>query len=104
MVWVGRAPSSHPPVGRHRAVRGRADVPLRMALGETHVVALTKRALGEAGVNVAALEAAAAAAGHGAAPAPLPRSKTALLVKNLPYASTEAELQVRGGGPGGGFA
>ena len=66
-----------------------------MALGETHVIALTKRALGEAGVDVAALEAAAAAAGKSAARAAVARSPTTLLVKNLPYTSTETELQVR---------
>ncbi len=71
-----------------------ADLPVRMALGETHVIALTKRALGEAGVDVVALEAAAAAAGKSAARAAVARSPTTLLIKNLPYTATEAELQV----------
>jgi len=60
-----------------------------------HVAALTKRALGEAGADVAALEAAAAAGGAAAAGASVPRSATVLLAKNLPYAVTEAELTVR---------
>ncbi|KAK9825631.1 hypothetical protein WJX81_001303 [Elliptochloris bilobata] len=72
--------------------RDAEDLPARMALGEVHVVALTKRALGEAGADVAALEAAAAAGGSAAASAAVPRSATALLAKNLPYAVTEAEL------------
>ena len=71
-----------------------ADVPVRMALGETHVIALTKRALGEAGVNVDALETAAAASGKAAAQMRVERSGTALLVKNLPYSASEPELQV----------
>ena len=71
-----------------------ADVPVRMALGETHVIAMTKRALGEAGVDVEALEGAAAASGKAAAQKHVERSGTALLVKNLPYTASEAELQV----------
>ena len=67
---------------------------MRMALGETHVIALTKRALGEAGVDVEALEGAAAASGKAAAQQHVERSGTALLVKNLPYTASEAELQV----------
>lgn len=63
-----------------------------MALGEAHIVALTKRALGEAGADVGALEAAAAAGGSAAASAAVPRSSTALLAKNLPYAVSESEL------------
>jgi len=65
-----------------------------MALGETHVIAMTKRALGEAGVNVDALESAAAASGKAAAQKRVKRSATALLVKNLPYTASEMELQV----------
>ena len=71
-----------------------ADVPVRMALGEAHVLALTKRALSAAGVSVDALEEAAAASGTAAASKSIARSATALLVKNLPYSATEAELQV----------
>ncbi len=71
-----------------------ADLPVRMALGETHVIAMTKRSLGEAGVDVAALEAAAAAGGRAAAKTAVARSPTTLLVKNLPYTASEAELEV----------
>ena len=63
-----------------------------MALGEAHIIALTKRALGDAGADVGALEAAAAAGGSAAASAAVPRSSTVLLAKNLPYAVSEAEL------------
>ena len=72
----------------------RADVPVRMALGETHVIALTKRALGESGVNVDALESAAAASGKAATQKQVERSGTVLLVKNLPYTASEPDLQV----------
>ena len=74
-----------------------ADLPVRMALGETHVVSLTKSALGDAGVDVEALEAAAAAVGernNGAGKKTLERSDRTLLVKNLPYSATEADLMV----------
>ena len=71
-----------------------ADVPVRMALGETHVIALTKRALGESGVNVDALEGAAAASGKAAGQRRVERSGSVLLVKNLPYTASESELQV----------
>jgi hypothetical protein len=56
-----------------------------MALGETQVMAATKRALADDGVDVAKLEAAAAAAGAGsAANKALPRSS-----------ASAAELEVR---------
>ena len=71
-----------------------ADVPVRMALGETHVIALTKRALGDSGVNVDALETAAAASGKAAGQTRVERSGSVLLVKNLPYTASEPELQV----------
>ena len=58
------------------------------------MIALTKRALGEAGVDVDALETAAAASGKAAAHMRVERSGTALLVKNLPYSASEPELQV----------
>lgn len=74
-----------------------SDLPVRMALGETWVVAETKRGLEEAGCNVAALEEAAKAAGSGASKA-VERSTTALVVKNIPYSTTEQDLvQVRAG-------
>lgn len=58
------------------------------------MIALTKRALDEAGINVTAIEAAAAAGGAAAKSTAVARSSTALLVKNLPYSATEAELEV----------
>lgn len=71
------------------------DLPVRLALGETHVIALTKAALGDAGVDVGQLESAAAASGRASAGAPgVERSSTVLLVKNLPYSATQEELQV----------
>ncbi|BDA49748.1 Multiple RNA-binding domain-containing protein 1 [Coccomyxa sp. Obi] len=90
---VAAAVAEHYGVSRAELLdREASDLPVRMALGETHVIALTKRALGEAGVDVAALEAAAAAAGKAAARANVARSPTTLLVKNLPYTATETEL------------
>lgn len=72
-----------------------ADLPVRMALGEAHVIALTKASLAEAGVDVAALEASAAQSGKSAVDQPgSDRSSTTLLVKNLPYTATEADILV----------
>jgi len=68
--------------------RDTSDLPVRMALGETHVIAATKKALAEAGAEVEALE-AAAVSGKGAK---VERSDTCLLVKNLPYSVTAEEL------------
>ena len=66
-----------------------------MALGEAHVIALTKSGLAEAGVDVGALEAAASASGKAAGQQPgVDRSNTTLVVKNLPYTATEADLMV----------
>ena len=67
-----------------------SDLAVRMALGETQVMAATKRDLAAAGVDVARLE---ASAGAGADKAAVPRSADTLLVKNLPYATTAAELE-----------
>jgi multiple RNA-binding domain-containing protein 1 len=73
--------------------REAADVAVRLALGETHVIAETKRALGEAGVVVQILEEAAAEAGTGSGSGgKVVRSDVAMLVKNLPYSSNEEEL------------
>lgn len=59
------------------------------------MIAMTKAALAEAGVNVEALEASAAVSGKAAALQPgAERSSTVLLVKNLPYSTTEADLLV----------
>lgn len=63
------------------------DLAVRIALGETQVLAETKKALTNAGVNVAALEEFAAGKTDG-----LKRSNHVLLVKNLPYGSSENEL------------
>ncbi|CAG7887072.1 unnamed protein product [Brassica rapa] len=63
------------------------DPAVRLALAETKVIAETKEALAKAGVNVAALEAFATGKGD-----EKNRSKHILLVKNLPFASTEKEL------------
>ncbi|KAG6717026.1 hypothetical protein I3842_04G077500 [Carya illinoinensis] len=63
------------------------DLAVRMALGETQVIAETKKALTNAGVNVASLEDYAAGKVDS-----VKRSKHVLLVKNLPYGSSENEL------------
>ena len=57
---------------------------MRMALGETHVVDQTKKMLRESGVNVAALE---------VEKKPEKRSKTALIVKNIPHSTENSELR-----------
>ena len=71
-----------------------ADLAARVAQGEVLVLSRTKAALAEAGVSVEALEAAAEAGGHAAASSTVARSPTTLLVKNLPYSSTEDKLLV----------
>ncbi|XP_030470431.2 uncharacterized protein LOC115688674 isoform X2 [Syzygium oleosum] len=63
------------------------DHAVRIALGETQVIAETKKALTDAGVNVASLEELASLRAEG-----LKRSNHVLLVKNLPYGCSEAEL------------
>lgn len=63
------------------------DLAVRIALGETQVISETKKAFKNAGVNVDALEALANNKIDG-----LKRSNHVLLVKNLPYGSTETEL------------
>ncbi|GFR48899.1 hypothetical protein Agub_g10847 [Astrephomene gubernaculifera] len=68
------------------------SVAVRMALGEAQVIASTKQALAEAGVQVEALERAAAASGKASAVRTVARSGTTLLVKNLPYSADENEL------------
>ena len=71
------------------------DLPVRMALGEAHVVALTKKGLEEGGADITALEQAALASGKASTKTPgIDRSSTVLLVKNLPYSATETELLV----------
>lgn len=63
------------------------DLAVRIALGETQVIAETKKALENSGVNVKALEGLASGnAGD------VKRSNHVILVKNLPYSSSEEEL------------
>nr|DAD24360.1 TPA_asm: hypothetical protein HUJ06_025824 [Nelumbo nucifera] len=63
------------------------DLAVRIALGETHVITKTKKALENAGVNITALEELAARkAGN------VRRSNHVLIVKNLPYGSSEGDL------------
>ncbi|KAM3362782.1 multiple RNA-binding domain-containing protein 1 isoform X1 [Capsicum galapagoense] len=63
------------------------DLAVRIALGETQVIAETKKALAKAGVNIASLEDYAAGKTDG-----VKRSNHVILVKNLPYGSSEGEL------------
>ncbi|KAK4399567.1 Multiple RNA-binding domain-containing protein 1 [Sesamum angolense] len=57
------------------------------SIGETQVIAETKKALSSAGVNISSLEEFAAGKTDG-----LKRSNHVILVKNLPYGSSESEL------------
>ncbi|KAF7831239.1 multiple RNA-binding domain-containing protein 1 [Senna tora] len=63
------------------------DLAVRIALGETQVIAETKKALTNAGVNVESLEEFSNGKNVG-----VKRSNHVLLVKNLPYGSSENEL------------
>ncbi|AQK46047.1 nucleotide binding [Zea mays] len=63
------------------------DLAVRIALGETHVIAETKKFLSRSGVNVAALEEHASKRNE-----KFKRSNYVILVKNLPFNSTEEEL------------
>jgi multiple RNA-binding domain-containing protein 1 len=63
----------------------------RLALGETHVIAATKKALASRGVDVALLE-ASATSGAGEKKRIL-RSTKVMLVKNLSYEVTHTALQ-----------
>ena len=63
------------------------DLAVRIALGETQVIAETKKALTNAGVNISSLEEVAAGKSDG-----MKRSNHVLLVKNLPYGSSDGEL------------
>ncbi|KAI3933990.1 hypothetical protein MKX01_016291 [Papaver californicum] len=63
------------------------DLAVRIALGETHVISDTKKGLVNAGINVAALEEFASGKTGGSK-----RSNHVLLVKNLPYGSSEGDL------------
>ncbi|XP_059625084.1 uncharacterized protein LOC132268271 isoform X2 [Cornus florida] len=63
------------------------DLAVRIALGETQVIAETKKALVNAGVNISSLEEYTAGKTEG-----VKRSNHVILVKNLPYGSSEGEL------------
>ncbi|CAA2934592.1 multiple RNA-binding domain-containing 1 isoform X1 [Olea europaea subsp. europaea] len=63
------------------------DLAVRIALGETQVIADTKKALSKAGINVSSLEEFASGKTGG-----LKRSNHVILAKNLPYGSSESEL------------
>ncbi|KAL5539196.1 hypothetical protein UlMin_045233 [Ulmus minor] len=63
------------------------DLAVRLALGETQVISDTKKALRNAGVNVESLEDFAAGRTDG-----VKRSNHVVLVKNLPYGSSDGEL------------
>jgi len=60
---------------------------VRIALGETHVIAETKKYLSRSGVNVAALEELASKRNEKSK-----RSNHVILVKNLPFSTSEEEL------------
>ncbi|XWS12276.1 hypothetical protein CRYUN_Cryun37aG0075600 [Craigia yunnanensis] len=63
------------------------DLAVRIALGETQVIAETKKALTNSGVNISSLEEVASGKSDG-----MKRSNHILLVKNLPYGSSDGEL------------
>lgn len=63
------------------------DLAVRIALGETHVIAETKKYLSRSGVNVAALEENTSKKNE-----KLKRSNHVILVKNLPFNSSEEDL------------
>lgn len=63
------------------------DLAVRLALGETQVIEDTKNSLINAGVNVNSLEDFAAGKTDG-----MKRSNHVLLVKNLPFGSSDGEL------------
>ncbi|CAH9107130.1 unnamed protein product [Cuscuta europaea] len=64
-----------------------SDLAVRIALGETKVIADTKQSLVKAGINVSSLEEFAAGKSDRNK-----RSNHVILVKNLPYSSSESEL------------
>ncbi|KAM1032575.1 hypothetical protein EV1_035853 [Malus domestica] len=67
--------------------REAVDLAVRIALGETQVIAETKKSLTNAGINVESSENFAAGKTDG-----VKRSNHVILVKNLPYGSTDGEL------------
>ena len=63
------------------------DLAIRMALGETHIIAETKKALSSEGVNIEILEDLASGKVE-----KMNRSNHVLLIKNLPFSTSEADL------------
>lgn len=63
------------------------DLAVRMALGETHIIAETKKALSSEGVNIEILEDLASGKLE-----KTKRSNHVLLIKNLPFSTSEADL------------
>ena len=68
------------------------DLAVRLALGEAQVVSETKEALATAGVNVASLD--HAVVGDRQKKKTIARSEAVILVKNLPYETTENDLEI----------
>ncbi|PRW58148.1 Multiple RNA-binding domain-containing 1 [Chlorella sorokiniana] len=98
---VAEAVAAHFGVSKSELLdRESGDMAVRMALGETHVIAETKRALGEAGADVTKLEAAAAAGGKAAASKAVARSDSVLVIKNLPFSASLEELETLFGAVG----
>ncbi|XP_031092091.1 multiple RNA-binding domain-containing protein 1 [Ipomoea triloba] len=64
-----------------------SDLAVRIAWGETKVIAETKQCFAKAGINIASLEELAAGKTDS-----VKRSNHVILVKNLPYSSSETEL------------
>lgn len=88
---VAEAVAAHFGVSKSELLDAQApDMAVRLALGETQVVAQTKSSLADAGVNISALEASAVAGRSGNG---VPRSSTVLLIKNLPYSTDKEELE-----------
>lgn len=63
------------------------DLAVRMALGETHIIAETKKTLSSEGVNIEILEDLASGKVE-----KMKRSNHVLLIKNLPFSTSEADL------------
>ncbi|KAL3138544.1 hypothetical protein ABBQ32_006320 [Trebouxia sp. C0010 RCD-2024] len=98
---VAEAVAAHYGISKSQLLsKDAADLPVRMALGEAHVIAMTKKALGDAGVSVEVLEGAAAASGKASSTQALQRSPVCLIVKNLPYSTSEEDLFELFGGSG----
>ena len=68
-----------------------------------HTATAAAAAAAAAGASLELLEAAAASSGKAAATKAVPRSDSVLLVKNLPYSASEAELEALFGAVGGSW-